>query len=191
MTKKAPTMLLSAEFDMSQVSGTLDWSFTRKDGNGHPITGKYAGGIYFTVGEEMRVVVRALSWNRLVSFKVLDCTLITIPQIVELEPKKTAKFAPCSPFISTATPHVNVLGASINLPGDGFKKADVPAPPPGAPHEIALQWDKHLTVGSKEGRWEMSFVITVEVQEGDGPPVQRVFCFDPESEVGNGITPPR
>lgn len=191
MTEKAPTMTLEAEFDIAQTSSTPEWSFKRKDGNGHPITGKYAGGIYFTVGEEMRVIVKAVSWNRLVSFKVLDCTLITLPQIVELEPKKKAKFAPFSPFISTASPSVNVHGASINLPGEGFNRADVPAPPPGAPHEIVLQWDKHLTVGKTVGRWEISFVVTVEVQEGDSPAVQRVFCFDPEGEVGSGVTPPR
>ena len=189
MTKKAPTMLLEANFDIDQIGGTLEWRFTRKDGNGNPIKGKYAGGIYFTVGEEMRVRVRAGSSTALTSFKVLDCALITCPQIVEIAPKRKAKFAPPSPFISTESPNIEVIGASINLPGEDFKFAETPPPEPGY-SEIALQWDKHLTVGETEGRWEISFVLTVQVERENGPPSVRVLCFDPEGEVGSGQSPP-
>jgi len=189
MTKKATTMHLEANFDIDQVGGKLEWSFKRFDGDGNPLTGKYAGGIYFTTGEEMRVRVRAGCRNPLTSFKVLDCALITVPQIVEIAPKKKAKFAPSSLFISTKVPEIKVSGASINLPGDDFKRDDIPLPTPGY-SEIALLWDKHLTVGQEEGRWELSFILTVQVTEKDQPPTERVLCFDPEADVGSGVTPP-
>jgi hypothetical protein len=190
MTKKATTMHLEANFDIDQVGGTLEWHFERRDHDGNPITGKYAGGIYYTIGEEMRVRVKAGSRNKLASFKILDCTLITRPQIVEIAPKKKAKFAPPSPFITTVTPEVVIIGASINLPGEEFKRDGIVPPTPAGYSEIALLWNKHLTVGQNEGRWEFSFVVTVQVTPEDGPACERVFSFDPEMDVGNGVTPP-
>ena len=185
-------MLLEANFDIEQVGGTLEWHFCRKDGDGNPITGKYAGGIYYTIGEKMRVRVRAGSYKHLKSFKVLDCTLITLPQIVDIAPKKKAQFAAMSPFVSTEI--ITVTGASINLPAKDFKECPIVKPEPEY-YELALEWDKHLTVGQKEGRWDISFVVTVQVvvDNGteDGLTCTRVFSFDPEGEVGNGTTSPR
>jgi hypothetical protein len=189
MTKKATAMHLEANFDIDQVGSTLEWSFKRYDCDGNPLTGKYAGGIFFTTGEEMRVRVRAGCRTKLTSFKVLDCTLISIPQIVEIAPKKKAKFAPPSLFVSTDVPPIKVTGASIKLNGDDFKRDDLIPPSPPGYSEIALLWDKHLTVGLTEGRWEISFVLTVQVTEEGKPPTERVFCFDPEGDVSNGLTP--
>lgn len=185
-------MLLEANFDIQQVGGTLEWRFTRKDGDANPITGKYAGGIYYTVGEEMRVRVRAGCYKPLKSFKVLDCTLVTLPQIVDIAPKKKAQFAVPSPFVTNES--VVVTGGSVNLPAQGFVFSPVIKPEPEY-FELALEWDKHLTVGQSEGRWEISFVITVQVviDDGtrDGITSTRVFSFDPETEVGTGTTSPR
>lgn len=189
MTKKATTMHLEANFDIDQVGSTLEWSFKRYDCDGNPLTGKYAGGIYFTTGEEMRVRVRAGSWTKLTSFKVLDCTLITIPQIVEIAPKKKAKFAPPSLFVSTKEPLITVTGASIKLNGDDFKPNDLLPPAPPGYSEKALLWDKHLTVGLTEGRWEFSFVLTVQVTQEGQDPTERVLYFDPEADVNSGVTP--
>jgi hypothetical protein len=185
-------MLLEANFDIEQVGGTLEWHFSRKDRDGNPITGKYAGGIYYTVGEEMRVRVRAGSYKRLKSFKVLDCTLITLPQIVEIAPKKKAQFAAVSPFVGTEG--IVIAGGSVNLAAQDFKESAILVPQPEY-YELALEWDKHLTVGQKEGRWDISFVLTVEVVVDDGSQYgltcTRVYSFDPEGEVGTGTTPPR
>ena len=181
-------MLLEANFDIEQVGGTLEWHFSRKDGHGNPITGKYAGGIYYTVGEEMRVRVRAGSWHGLKSFKILDCTLITIPQIIEIGPAIRAKFATPSPFVKNA--FIDVKGASFNLPGQEFKPSEVVFPIPEY-SELALQWGHHMTVGDGVGRWELSMVITVQVEMEDGTLHTRVFSFDPETSVGTGVVPPR
>ncbi|UUZ49124.1 hypothetical protein LP420_01210 [Massilia sp. B-10] len=47
-------MLIEANFDIDQVGQSLEWRFSRKDGQGNPVKGRYAGGIYFTVGELTR-----------------------------------------------------------------------------------------------------------------------------------------
>lgn len=185
-------MLLEANFDIQQVGGTLEWHFSRKDGDGNPITGKYAGGIYYTKGEEMRVRVRAGCYKPLKSFKVLDCTLITLPQIVDIAPKKKAQFAPPSPFVTNES--IVVSGGTVNLAAQGFKASAVITPEPEY-FELAVAWDKHLTVGQDEGRWEISFVVTVQVVVDDGSKdgltCTRVYSFDPEGEVGSGTAPPK
>jgi len=187
MTTKPTTMLLEANFDIDQIGETLEWRFSRRDGDGNPITGKYAGGIYFTVGEEMHVRVRAGSYSQFKSFKVLDCTLITRPQIVQIGNDVPTLFAPPSPFVDNA--FVSVPGASVTLPGAEFVPSAVHPMEPGY-HELALKWHNHLTVGDGVGRWEISFVLTVLIERHDAQCYQRVFCFDPEGEVGSGQSPP-
>ena len=190
MTQPAATMLLKANFDINQVGETLEWSFTRADHDGNPIEGIYAGGIYYTTGEEMNVRLTAGSFKRLKSFTVLDCTLITRPALIEIGHGKPFKYAAPSPFVDGK----KVMGASINLPGNQFQPWDVdplPIQPLETPyHRLAVQYERPLTVGSVPGRWEFSFVVTVEV-DVDGAKVQRVFCFDPEGEVGTTVSPPK
>lgn len=190
MTQPAATMLLKANFDINQVGETLEWSFTRADHDGNPIEGIYAGGIYYTTGEEMNVRLTAGSSKRLKSFTVLDCTLITRPALIEIGHGKPFKYAQPSPFVDGK----KVMGASVNLPGKQFQPWEVD-PLPIQPietsyHRLAVQYDRPLTVGAVPGRWEFSFVVSVEV-EVDGVKVQRVFCFDPEGEVGTTVSPPK
>lgn len=194
MTVKAPTMLLEANFDIHQIGETLKWRFSRTDHNGCPIYGLYAGGIYYTVGEEMKIHLTAGSAQRLKSFRVLDCTLITRPALIEIGHGKPFKYAQPSPFIENSG--IKIAGASVNLPGHQFKPSDIDPIEPIEPiesdyHRLAVQWEKHLTVGQTPGRWEFSFVVTVEVECHGAAPVQRVFCFDPEGEVGSTVSPPK
>ena len=187
MTKPLATMLLEANFDTSQVGETLEWSFTRTDHNDHSITGQYAGGIYYTINEEVKIRITAGSWKPIKFFKVLDCTLITRPALIEIGHNKPFKYAPPSPFVENAD--IKVPGATVSLPGNQFKPCDI-KPLETEYQRVALEWDKHLTVGTVPGRWEFSFVVTVEV-EVDGTKVRRVFCFDPEGEVGTTVSPPK
>ncbi|NHZ32488.1 hypothetical protein [Massilia rubra] len=184
--KKPTSMLLEANFDINQIGETLEWKFSRKDGNGNPVKGRYAGAIYFTVGEQMHIRIRAGGYEKFESFQVLDCTLITRPQIRSIAPGVLPEYAPPSPFIDNE--HVRVKGASVQIPAEQFlrDKADSDDP---LYHKKALKWDKHLTVGACTGRWEVSFVLTVLITRASGETSQRVFVFDPESEVGGGIAP--
>ncbi|HEY0061638.1 MAG TPA: hypothetical protein VGC21_05935, partial [Telluria sp.] len=186
--KKPTTMLIEANFDIDQVGQTLEWRFSRKDGHGNPVKGRYAGGVYFTVGEQTRVRVRAGSYNAFNGFKVIDCTLITMPQVVRIGKNVATRFAPVSPFVSS--PVIQVTGASVSLPPAQFVPSAVHPDDPEY-NEFALEWGHELSVGPETGRWEISFVLTVEIQRADGCTEQRAFSFDPEGEVGTGLTPPK
>ncbi|MDQ1830300.1 hypothetical protein [Massilia scottii] len=183
--KKPTSMLLEANFDINQIGETLEWKFSRKDGDGNPLTGRYAGAIYFTMGELVHIKVRAGGYERFESFKVLDCSLITRPQIVCIAPGQLASYASPSPFDGVA-------GACVAIAPDEFG-------PPRAReseddgrkyHTISRKWDNFLTVGEDTGRWEVSFVLTVEITRRSGKQDTRVFVFDPEGVVGAGVTPP-
>jgi hypothetical protein len=188
MKEKKPTsMLIEANFDIDQVGQTLEWSFSRKDGQGNPLKGRYAGGIYFTVGELTRVRVRAGSYSKFAGFKVLDCTLVTMPQLVQIGKGHPTKFAPPSPFVTTSL--IGVNGASISLPPEQFVPSPVHPDDPEY-NEFAFEWS-NLTVGTETGRWEIMFVLTVEIERADGSKEQRAFSFDPEGEVGSGVSPPK
>lgn len=181
-------MLIEAKFDIDQIGQNLEWKFFRKDGNGNPVKGHYAGSVYFTVGELTRVKVTAGGYSNFTNFKVLDCTLITLPQIVEIGKGVRTRFAPPSPFVSTAA--IGITGASVSLPSNQFVPSSVDTPEPEY-NQLTLEWNSELTVGPVTGRWEISFVVTVEFTRDDGSTEQRAFSFDPEGEVGTGVTPPK
>jgi hypothetical protein len=188
MKQKPTTMLIEANFDIDQVGQSLEWRFSRKDGQGNPLKGRYAGGIYFTVGEQTRVRVRAGSYTKFKGFKVLDCTLITMPQVVQIGKGVATKFAPVSPFVTTSM--IEVTGASVSLPPSQFVPSAVHPDDPEY-NEFAFEWNSELTVGQGTGRWEIAFVLTVEITRADGGTEQRAFSFDPEGEVGTGVSPPK
>lgn len=182
---KPTSMLLEANFDINQIGETLEWSFSRKDGAGNPLKGRYAGSIYFTVGEEVHIRVRAGGYEKFESFKVLDCTLITRPQIVSIVPGSLATYAKPSPFDGTVGACVEVDPAQFGSAHGAESEQD------GRKyHTIARKWKNHLTVAETTGRWEIAFVLTVEITRQSGEQQQRVFVFDPEGEVGAGINPP-
>ncbi|CUI09282.1 hypothetical protein LXA47_22660 [Massilia sp. P8910] len=183
--KKPTSMLLEANFDINQIGETLEWKFSRKDGDGNPVTGRYAGAIYFTMGELVHIKVRAGGYEQFESFKVLDCSLITRPQIVCIAPGQLAAYARPSPFDGVA-------GACVSVAADEFGPGHAHASEEGGRkyHTISRKWDQFLTVGDDSGRWEVSFVLTVEITRCSGRQERRVFAFDPEGVVGAGVTPP-
>jgi hypothetical protein len=186
--KKPTAMLLRADFDIDQVGQTLEWSFTRKDGDGNPITGKYAGEIYFTVGEKMKLHVKAGSKTPFKGFVVKDCVLISRPGIACTGPKVPTVYSPPSPFVGND--RVKVPGASINIPVDQFVPVQLKQTGATPYYEMAQEWSDHLMVGETTGRWELSMVLTVCITREDNSTVERVLCFDPEGTVGAGTSPP-
>jgi hypothetical protein len=55
---------------------------------------------------------------------------------------------------------------------------------------ITQEWTHTLEVGECLGRWDLSFILTVQIirmdADEDAPKEVRVLSFDPESEVGTG-----
>ncbi len=193
MTEKPPIMLLTADFDINQVGADLEWHFSRKDHDGNPIEGKDAGSIYFTKGETLYVHVggggrlRPDGTAPFASFRVLDCVIVSRPQLSQYGTGLETKFYPPSPFV--AKDGGGDKNATIRLAADRF------APWIGGPTKKGYfrrvqAWDDYLQVGDGLGRWEISFVITVEITGTDGRITERVFGFDPEGTVGSGLNPP-
>lgn len=202
MTKPV-TMRLEANFDIDQIGDTLEWSFERSDGEGNPIEGIYAGGIYFQEGEKMYLHVKAgqtikLGRKRFEGFKIVDCCIISRPQLysIDLSPEtpKKAKFAPPSPFglllQDGSVSDKQSMPATFNFSVAQFGNATVVPTEPDY-YQLERVWESHLTIGQSNGRWELSLVLTVEITRADGITEMRVFGFDPESEVGSTSNPPR
>lgn len=194
MTDKVtpPSMLLKARFDIDQVGFNMEWHFSRSDHNGNPIEGKDAGSIYFTRGETFFIHVTGGAKKRggnnpFESFKILDCCLISQPQLSQYGSDMPTLFSPPSPFVSV--PGDVPKHATITLQADKFKPWIGGETLPGY-YKQTQAWSEHLTVGQETGRWELSFVVTVEITALDGSTTQRVFGFDPEGTVGTGLNPP-
>lgn len=192
MTEQPTSMLLRAKFDIDQVGYNMEWHFSRTDQHGNPIVGKDAGSVYFTVGETFFIHVSSSGKARkdgsdpLGSFKILDCVVISTPQLSDYGPGRPTRFSPPSPFVSTEGDIPKY--ATIPLDPAKFVSWIGGKPVPGY-YEQTQAWSEHLTVGQIPGRWELSFIVTVEIVAPDGSSTRRVFGFDPEGSVGTGINP--
>lgn len=194
MKETPPIMTLNADFDIAQIGETLEFSFTRTDGQGNPIEGKDAGSVYFTKGEQFNVVVNGggrvkSTGNPFEDFKILDCCLITIPRLAQFGEGIKTQFSPPSPFVSAKTGAP--FPATINLDASKFKEHGRGAAGEGRYHKVKQVWGEHLVTGTTTGRWKLSFVITVAIRMHDGSIDTRVLSFDPEVVVGTGMNPPQ
>lgn len=192
MKEAPPSMLLQAKFDIDQVGYNMEWHFSRKDHNGNPIEGKDAGSIYFTKGESFFVHVSGGGKKKdgkdpFKSFRILDCCMISQPQLSQYGGGNPTLFSPPSPFVTLEGDIPK--HATISMRPEKFKPWIGGETAPGY-YKQTLAWDDHLKVGHVEGRWELSVVLTVEITAPDGSISHRVFGFDPESSVGTGMNPP-
>jgi hypothetical protein len=191
--EQPPSMILTARFDIDQVGANLEWHFSRKDHEGNPIEGKDAGSIYFTKGEKFFVHVTGGAKQRpgggdpFKNFKILDCCLISRPQLSQYGPNLQTRFYPPSPFV--AKNGGAGKNATVRLPAGEFKNWIGGESKPGY-YKQTLAWEDYLVAEQNEGRWELSFIVTVAITGSDGAVTERVFCFDPEATVGTGMNPP-
>ena len=183
MTHVSPWMKLSVHFDVDQITNQLDYSFTSCDGTADPRHGPYMGGVHFQQGQHVYLDVTCCGSEKsgFTSFQIVDCCIISVPQLTQIGPKVPTVYSPPSPFLQA-------VGATYSLPLDFEAKILLgeqgdPAQPPL--RRILQEWKHNLDVGYATGRWELSFVMTVRIMRGEGvQPELRVFSFDPESSVG-------
>ena len=183
MTPVSPWMKLSVHFDVDQITNQLDYSFTSCDGTADPRHGPYMGGVHFQQGQHVYLDVTCCGSEKsgFTSFQIVDCCIISVPQLTQTGPKVPTVYSPPSPFLQA-------VGATYSLPLDFEAKILLgeqgdPAQPPL--RRILQEWKHNLDVGYATGRWELSFVMTVRIMRGEGvQPELRVFSFDPESSVG-------
>jgi len=175
---------LRVSFDAEQISSRLNWVFIPES---RPDFGTHAGSILLDHGEVLSVEVVGSGLVKpggFSGFELIECCLFTRPQVVQLGGSVRTAFAPPSPF-------VGVKGACYTYSGK-TRPGPAPAALPGATEQwltVVETLSDQLTVGDSDGRWEMSFLLTVSLLWHDAPSTRRVFYFDPESEVGDGSHP--
>jgi len=180
MTYEKPWMKLSVHFDADQTTNQLDYAFTSCDGSADPRHGEYMGGVHFHQGQHVYVEVNCCGSKKsgFTSFQIVDCCLISVPQLTQIGPDVPTRYSPPSPFLQA-------IGATYPLQLD-FVSELLPQDP-NLPdlRRIRQEWKHTLDVGHTKGRWELSFVLTVRILRGEqGVPELRVFSFDPETSVG-------
>ncbi|MET3130066.1 hypothetical protein AAKU55_000307 [Oxalobacteraceae bacterium GrIS 1.11] len=179
MREESQSAILSVRFDADQASSQLQWVL--KDPNGDPRvqSGTNAGAIHFHQGESLSLEVTggASKASGFTSFQIIDCCIITLPQIASCGPGLKTRYARPSPFLQSAGavyPLALDFSATLDQTDESYR-------------QITQAWKQTLDVGHSSGRWELSFIITVLLFRAAGEPAEeRVFQFDPESAVGNG-----
>ncbi|MET0265994.1 MAG: hypothetical protein ABW202_10285 [Duganella sp.] len=153
----------------------------------NPRRGTNADSLYFNPGDELHVqIVGGGEHNRRTntgfqSFQILQCALISRPQVSVRGHGVRTQWSPPSPFTQSSCA---ISPLSLDF----------------APHvvsdeedylKVALDWKHTLNVGLTHGMWELSFYLTVKISRADSAEDQiRVLIFDPEAEVGGTGTLP-
>lgn len=187
-----PLMTLAARFDVNQVDDGIDWLFADIDSieNIEHATGDpyWNRNVEFSAGQNFRIAIVASDQEKtgFESFEIVDCCIITRPQIVSCGPDTRTRYAPPSLFVGN---NCKELGAIYSIPSSEFAVHSTGIDPAKG-RKITLLWDGHLTVGPYNGFWDLSFYMTVSIKRvGEETAQRRVFYFDPESEVNNGLKP--
>jgi len=185
-------MALTARFDVNQVDDGINWLFADIDSVGKtdraPTEPYWNRDIDFSAGQKFRIAVVASDVDKtgLESIEVIDCCIITRPRILSCGPGVRTRYAPPSLFVGDEGQQ---LGALYTIIPDAFSVHSAGIDPAKG-KRITLLWDNHLTVGNINGFWELSFYITVLIKRAGEAAQPRVFYFDPEGEVTNGMDPP-
>ncbi len=185
-------MTLAARFDVNQVDDGIDWLFTDINSvetiERTPEDPHWNRNIEFSAEQDFRIAIVADDQEKtgFESLEVVDCCVITRPQIISCGPKARTCYAPPSLFVDS---NGEELGALYSINPSEFTVHSTGIDPEKG-KKITLLWDGHLTVGKYNGFWDLSFYVTVSIKRfGELEPQRRVFYFDPESEVNNGTKP--
>ena len=189
-----PLMALTARFDVNQVDDGIDWAFTDIESvgtiNRTPGDPQWNRDIDFSAGQAFRIAVTATDHDNtnFESLEIVDCCIITLPQILCCGTGIRTWYCPPSLFVDNEGQQ---LGALYRLNPSSFSVHSTGVDPEKG-RRVTLLWDEHLNVGKYNGSWELSFFLTVRIKRsGEKMEQLRVFYFDPETEVGNGTSPPR
>ena len=163
-----PEAWLSVSFDANQLGHQLCWTATEGRANLLQTYGKFAGSLLLPKGQDLRVEVQGYGDQTLQSFQVLSVCLVTVPADDELPP---------SPFDGqpTATLEMTDFPACATIIYDPHIDRSYGITASATP----------LTIRDVDGAWQVSMILTAQIVDAKGTR-QRVFRFDPESQVGNG-----
>jgi hypothetical protein len=184
---------ISLSFDYQQRNQQLSWHAVEDGHNARHSHGPHAGGMWFDPGTQVDVLVTGGTVEETLSqslgFSIVQCCIVTRPHAYDLTRNFGRQFAPPSPF---EAPHGQA--AAVVMVTDFQPEKATPDAAGVLYYSRAYRSAQPLTVaGGAAGqaflhRWEMSFVLTVQiVDERSGARTLRVFTYDPETEVGNGM----
>ena len=163
-----PAVWLSVSFDAGQVGRQLCWTATEGRTNLLQTYGKFAGSLHLPKDCGLRVEVHGYGDSTLRSFQILSVCLLTTPALDTLPPSPFVG----DPLATALIDDMPLCDHFVDDPHIGRRFGIVASPKP-------------LQIGSVDGAWQISMILTVRIDDGDEPR-HRVFRFDPESQVGNG-----
>lgn len=167
-----PFAYIDVSFDIDQVSSDLIWNIDNaRNGNRLKQIGRFAGSVRLDFDDTVKITVTAFARpGDLHGMTVLDAVLCTIPY-------HTHCYLP-SPFSEySATASIGQWEPAVGERGDTYESLSHTSLTP-------------LRVVQKQGRWQLSLVITVLIERNPGATQEvRVFSFDPETEIGTGTEP--
>jgi len=180
---------LKLSFDVLQVTQSLAYEFVLQDNSDYPMQdgGPLAGTFNFQAGDEISVEVIAsipasMDADTFVNeFAVANCTFVSIParmiEFLSLFDQTSA---------CTAINQVNADGKS------NWAEVKSISPTPQGLRRFAIQSLKPLPVVTKEGQWQISGYLSVQLPPLGHVPTSggvrhQLYFFDPESSTGDGI----
>ncbi len=166
---------LHVQFDIGQASQQLNWYFSDSRGKINPKQGGIKSGLLaFRPGDTLTLSISADSERgQLAVARIVDCALITLPLTNTWDMEKPGHYPMPSPFYTTdgdsgvITSFMPVSAASVSARSHTFN-------------------GRTLTF-TNFGRYKLTFMMSVTITELNGAISHRVFYFDPECEVGNGL----
>lgn len=174
---------LKLSFDLRQVTPSLAYEFVLEDNMGYPMVdgGPLAGTFNFQKGDEIFVEVVATSAatdkppktsskDILQSFGVTSCIFISVPaRMTEL----------LSMFDATnACAMVSEWGPIQNISNAEDEKNNI--------QRLNRRSLSALPVVTKNGQWQISGYLSVELTSDDNKTHGQLYFFDPEGSTGTG-----
>lgn len=169
------SIILNVQFDVGQESQQLNWYFSDAHGKINPNAGGPKTGLLsFQPGDTLTLAISAeSSAGQLESVGVIDCNLITLPMLATWNKPNPGTYPMPSPFFQVGS-------------GPGSTVSFMPVSASSATSKRQTFTGQTLTLNNL-GRWKLTFMLTVAITEITGAINYRVFTFDPECEVGNGL----
>lgn len=182
---------LELNFDADQITSDLTHRLVRVSPDAPdpaPRTGSRADSMYFAPGERLSLHITGYGaasvpeapGKEFVSFQVIDCVIVTRPQVIQRGRGLETQYAAPSPFLQA-------VGACYPVELD-FTATAGGLLENGA-RSVTQSWKRTLDVGLNPGCWQLSLVLTIRIMRGQGTVHElRVLSFDPEAEVGGNGT---
>ncbi|OWQ48155.1 hypothetical protein CDL60_06120 [Roseateles noduli] len=185
-------------FDCQQRSSQLYWRAEENDRSLYCTEGPSAGALRLAAKESVSIRVSGGGLVDDISnpwlFSIRDCFIITVPLMHWNHVEHRRTLAPTSPFLPYTCTDTISPGSLVRRVDTLYPDGNTVVP------ESRYVWSRYLakdafTVISSPsdesvdpiGRWDMSFLLTVDITSPDKDTSRRVFRFDPETEVGNGL----